>query len=193
MLRLAGETRGDWIVEVLADIPALLLDHAHCEKKAASTALSLIFRYPEYVNFVRPLSELAREELRHFEQVLTLMEQRDVEFVRQVPSAYAKHLLKHCRKDEPQRMLDFMIMASLIEARSCERMKILSEHLIDKDPKLAQFYKGLLACEARHHQIYLDLVQGIFPKEEIQQRLEEMAAIEQEVLQVSGTPARMHS
>lgn len=193
MLRLAGETREDWITEVLADIPALLLDHAHCEKKAASTALSLIFRYPEYAHFVRPLSELAREELRHFEQVLTLMEQRNVDFVRQIPSTYAKQLLTHCRKEEPQRMLDFMVMASLIEARSCERMKILSEHLRDIDPKLAQFYKGLLACEARHHQIYLDLIQDIVPKEEIQQRLEEMAAIEQEILQESGTPPRMHS
>ena len=193
MLRLAGDTRTDWIGEVLVDLPALLLDHAHCEKKAASSALSLIFRYPEQAHFVRPLSELAREELRHFEQVLTLMEKRGVEFVRQVPSPYAKQLLKLCRKDEPQRMLDFMIMASLIEARSCERMKILSEHLHEIDPKLAQFYKGLLACEARHHQIYLDLIQDIYPRDEIQKRLEEMALLEHEILTLSGQPARMHS
>ena len=112
VLRLAGETREDWIQEVLADIPSLLLDHAHCEKKAASTAISFIFRYPEYAHFVRPLSELAREELRHFEQVLTYMDEREIPFVRQIPSTYAKELMKICRKDEPYRMLDLMVAAS---------------------------------------------------------------------------------
>ena len=119
-----------------------LLDHAHCEKKAASTAVSFIFRYPEFAHIIRPLSELAREELRHFEQVLTFMDRRNVDFVRQIPSEYAKKLMKHCRNDEPERMLDLMICASLIEARSCERMSILAEALVDIDPKLAQFYRG---------------------------------------------------
>ena len=121
------------------------------------------------------------------------MERRGIQFVRQVPSTYAKKLLKLCRKDEPQRMLDFMIMASLIEARSCERMRILSEHLIEQDPKLAQFYRGLLACEARHHQIYLDLIQDIFPKDVVQSRLEEMAAAEQAIVDIPSELPRMHS
>ena len=148
MLRLAGTTRDTWIIEALENMSDVLLDHAHCEKKAASTAVSFIFRYPEYAHIIRPLSELAREELRHFEQVLTIMEQRGIEFVRQIPSEYAKKLMKYCLKDEPERMLDLMICASLIEARSCERMGILAGALVDIDPKLAKFYRGLLACEA---------------------------------------------
>ena len=75
--------------------------------------------------------------------------------------------MKHCRNDEPERMLDLMICASLIEARSCERMSILAEALVDVDPKLAQFYRGLLACEARHHQIYIDMLQEIYDKDVI--------------------------
>ncbi len=193
MLRLAGETRPEWITEALSDLPAVLLDHAHCEKKAASTAVSFIFRYPEFVHMIRPLSELAREELRHFEQVLTFMERRNVEFVRQVPSTYAKRLMKHCRNDEPERMLDLMICASLIEARSCERMRILSEALVERDAKLAQFYRGLLACEARHHQIYLDLLQPVFDKAIIAERLAFLSQKEQEIVDIPGELPRMHS
>lgn len=193
MLRLHSDTRENWITEVLQDIPALLLDHAHCEKKAASTAISFLFRYPEHANFMTPLSELAREELRHFEQVLVMMEQRGIAFERQVPSTYAKNLVAKCRRDEPDRMMDLMICASLIEARSCERMKILSEGLLEIDPKLAQFYKGLLACEARHHQIYVDLLGMVFDKDLIENRLEELAKWEKSLLTEDNLPARMHS
>ena len=193
MLRLAGKTRNTWIDEAMENLSDVLLDHAHCEKKAASTAVSFIFRYPEYAHIIRPLSELAREELRHFEQVLTFMEKRDIEFVRQVPSEYAKKLMKHCRNDEPDRMLDLMICASLIEARSCERMSILATALIDVDPKLAQFYRGLLACEARHHQIYIDMLQEIYEKDVIAARLEFLAQKEQEIVDQAGPLARMHS
>lgn len=193
MLRLAGKTRDTWITEAMNNLPDVLLDHAHCEKKAASTAVSFIFRYPEYSHIIRPLSELAREELRHFEQVLTFMEKRDIEFVRQVPSEYAKKLMKHCRNDEPERMLDLMICASLIEARSCERMGLMAEALLDIDPKLAQFYRGLLACEARHHQIYIDMLQEIYDKDVILSRLEFLSHKEQEIVDIAGPLPRMHS
>ena len=193
MLRLAGQTRGTWIDEALDNLSEVLLDHAHCEKKAASTAVSFIFRYPEYAHIIRPLSELAREELRHFEQVLTFMEKRNVDFVRQIPSEYAKKLMKHCRNDEPERMLDLMICASLIEARSCERMSLLAEALVDVDAKLAQFYRGLLACEARHHQVYIDMLQNIYPKEVIYERLEYLAKQEQAIVDEPGKLPRMHS
>lgn len=193
MLRLAGETRADWIVEVMQDLPSLLVDHAHCEKKAASMALSFMFRYVEHYHCLQPLSELAREELRHFEQVLLLLEQRGIAFERQFPANYAGELMKHCAKEEPQRMMDLFLCASLIEARSCERMKILSEYLREQDPKLAQFYKGLLACEARHHQIYITMLQEIYPKEDIEQRLTVLAQIEHNILQPQQQPPRMHS
>ena len=193
MLRLAGKTRDTWIAEALENLSEVLLDHAHCEKKAASTAVSFIFRYPEYSHVIRPLSELAREELRHFEQVLTFMEKRDIDFVRQIPSEYAKKLMKHCRNDEPERMLDLMICASLIEARSCERMSILAEALVDVDAKLAQFYRGLLACEARHHQVYIDMLQEIYAKEDISERLAYLAEKEQAIVDEPGPLTRMHS
>lgn len=193
MLRLAGNTRETWRKEALEHFEDVLLDHAHCEKKAASSAISFLFRYPEYPQFMKPLSELAREELRHFEQVLQKLEERGWAFKRQVPSEYAKKLVKNARNHEPHKMLDLLICASLIEARSCERMKILSEILLEKDPSIAQFYRGLLACEARHHEIYLDLAETVFPREEIEERVRELAIIEVQLLQNEPEHVRMHS
>lgn len=193
MLRLQSQTRTDWVHQALENLDDILIDHAHCEKKAASSALNFIFRYPEHLHFMQPLSELAREELRHFEQVLQVLEERKVVFGRQKPSRYAGKLVTEVRRDEPERMMDMMICASLIEARSCERMKILSEGLHDIDPKLARFYRGLLACEARHHQIYLDLLSSLYPRVDIQQRFDELAAHEAKVLETPGEDPRFHS
>ena len=142
---------------------------------------------------MKPLSELAREELRHFEQVLQIMNQKEIPFKRQKPSTYAGRLVKVVRRDEPERMLDIMICAALIEARSCERMKILSEGLRDIDPSLAQFYRGLLACEARHHQIYIDILDGIYDKDLVRQRLDEIAKHEAGVLSEPDEFPRLHS
>ena len=191
MLRLKKETRADWISQAMPQINEILLDHAHCEKKAASMALHLMFRYPEYPQLMLPLSELAREELRHFEQVFAVMEERNIRFRRQRPSTYAGRLVSVVRKDEPHRMLDLMICACLIEARSCERMKILSETLTD--PKLARLYRGLLACEARHHQVYIDMLETIYPREEIMERLEELATHESNVLDAPDDFVRLHT
>lgn len=191
MLRLQKKTRDDWAEQALAAMGEILLDHAHCEKKAASMALNLMFRYPEHPQLMQPLSELAREELRHFEQVLSMMKERDIPFRRQRPSTYAGRLVSIVRKDEPQRMLDLMLCACLIEARSCERMKILSETLTD--PKLARLYKGLLACEARHHQVYIDMLETIFPRTEIEDRLKEISAHESHVLETPDDFVRLHA
>jgi tRNA-(ms[2]io[6]A)-hydroxylase len=191
MLRLKKESRKDWIGQAMTHIDEILLDHAHCEKKAASMALNLMFRYPEYPQLMQPLSELAREELRHFEQVFSVMEERNILFRRQRPSTYAGRLVSIVRKDEPQRMLDLMLCACLIEARSCERMKILSENLTDF--KLARLYKGLLACEARHHQVYIDMLETIFERDEITVRLEEISTHESEVLDTPDDFVRLHT
>jgi tRNA 2-(methylsulfanyl)-N6-isopentenyladenosine37 hydroxylase len=193
MLRLSSVTRRDWVSGALDHLDEILLDHAHCEKKAASMAINLLFRYPEHRRLMQPLSELAREELRHFEQVLAVMEDRGISFRRQRPSTYAGRLVSAARKDEPERMLDIMLCAALIEARSCERMRILSDGLAPTDPSLAQFYRGLLACEARHHQIYIDLLDGIFPRAQVDSRLTELAAHEAAVLQEADPFHRMHS
>ncbi len=193
MLRLLGNTEKNWGEKALKNFEDVLLDHAHCEKKAASTAISFLFRYPEYPQFMKPLSELAREELRHFEQVLQRLEERGWTFKRQVPSEYAKRLVKHARNHEPHKMLDLLICSSLIEARSCERMKILSEVFVNEDPSIAQFYRGLLACEARHHESYLDLAATIFSRQEIEERVKELAVVEYQIIQEDSEHIRMHS
>ena len=190
---LSAISSDKWIKMAIENPIEILIDHAHCEKKAASMAVSFLFRYPEHAQIMKPLSELAREELRHFEQVLHIMNQKGIVFKRQKPSTYAGRLVKVVRRDEPERMLDIMICAGLIEARSCERMKILSEGLRVIDPSLAQFYRGLLACEARHHQIYIDMLDGIYEKDLVRQRLKEIAEHEADVLSKPDDFPRLHS
>tara|TARA_B100000530_G_scaffold312214_1_gene239743 strand:- start:259 stop:777 length:519 start_codon:yes stop_codon:yes gene_type:complete len=169
----------------------VLLDHAHCEKKAASTALNLIFRYQYRSDLMVPLSEIAREELGHFELVLKVLNVRGIPFDRQRPSTYAPKLFSAVRGQEPEHFVDTMICCALIEARSCERMKLLAETL--PDPKLAALYRGLLASEARHHQTYLDLAATQVPEDQVYARLDELAAHEATVLSVPGEDVRMHS
>ena len=191
MLRLTTPTRADWISEALSSMDEVLLDHAHCEKKAASTALNLIFRYQYRSDLMVPLSEIAREELGHFELVLKVLKSRDIPFDRQKPSRYAPKLFSVIRGQEPDHFVDTMICCALIEARSCERMKLLAESL--PDAKLAALYRGLLTSEARHHQTYLDLASTQIPEEQVYERLLVLSAHEAEVLSVPGEDVRMHS
>ncbi len=191
MLNLAAPTREDWLDEAAADMDTVLLDHAHCEKKAASTAMNLIFRYVEEPQLMAPLSALAREELAHFELLLKVLDRRGIPFRRIEPSPYAALLLKAVRKEEPLRLLDTLLCCSLIEARSCERMKLLAEHLTD--PELAGLYRSLLASEARHHHGYVELAMDRFGRAETRARLAELAAHEAAVLAEPGPALRMHS
>ena len=192
MLNLASDTEPGWVARVEERLDHLLLDHAHCEKKAASTAINLIFRYQTRPELMRPLSELAREELDHFERMLDVLEARDIPFEVLQPSPYAGELFKHVRHGEPLRLLDTLLVLSLIEARSCERMKRLSEEL--RDPELRALYKDLLASEARHHHGYVDLAGQFFGREVARARLKELAAAEADIL--AGAPrdvVRMHT
>jgi len=190
VLGLASATPKAWAVAHLDQMDEILLDHAHCEKKAASTALSLIFRYPHLPELMRPLSELAREELRHFELCLDLLAERGVAFRRIRPSLYASRLREACRQTEPERLMDTLLCCSLIEARSCERMKLLSEVLPEK---LATFYRGLLASEARHHTLYVRLARQYFDAEVVEQRLVELAQHEAKVLIEPSEDVRLHA
>ena len=169
---------------------AILLDHAHLEKKAASTALTLMFRNPDRSQLMRPLSELAREELRHFEAVLQVLETRGLTFRRQKPSAYAGRLLEVARSGEQERLMDTLLCCAFIEARSCERMKLLSEHL--PDAQLAGFYRGLLASEARHHRLYLDLAETVAPADAVRARRDVIGAHEAEVVRSMPFEPRLH-
>ena len=190
MLHLASKSSEQWLQAAQADLETLLIDHAHCEKKAASTAINLIFRYPDNHELARALSPLAREELEHFELVMDLLRRRGIEFGALAPSAYAGRLTKHIRRGEPHRFIDTMLCCSLIEARSCERMKLLSEHL--EDQELAAFYKDLLASEARHHGLYVNLATQAAPRATVEARLCELAKAEVEALEGQAGPLRMH-
>ncbi len=168
----------------------LLVDHANCEKKAASTALSLIFSYPEDMALTDRMSRLAREELRHFEQVQKLMQELAVPFVRLSPSRYAAGLRRAISRSEPARLLDLMLCGALIEARSCERFQGLA-------PLLAQplrgFYSGLAVSEARHQGLYLRLAEQRTGATDWCARLQELAAIESELVTSPDSQFRFHS
>jgi tRNA-(ms[2]io[6]A)-hydroxylase len=193
MLHLKSQTEEQWLARALSAMPEILLDHAHCEKKAASTALSLIFKYPERTNIVEPLSRLAREELAHFEEVLRCLSVRGINFRRQKPSPYAGKLMAIVRNKEPERMLDTFLACAFIEARSCERMKLLAGALEDRE--LAELYRGLLAAEARHHRLFVDLIlgTGVFDPQVVDSRLNEFAIHEAAVIADAPPEPRMHN
>ena len=189
-MNLASDTDPRWIDRALENIDELLVDHAHCEKKAAGMAVQLIFRYTQHAFLHEPLSRLAREELTHFEQVLLHLSVRGVEFRGLKPSPYAGRLRSEVRTFEPAHLVDTLLCCALIEARSCERFKILADAI--ENEELAAFYRGLLASEARHHQIYLDLAAQLVPENEVRSRLEVLADHEAAVLRDISERARMH-
>lgn len=191
MLSLAAPTDPSWTDRVLADLDELLLDHAHCEKKAAGMAMRLIFQYPEHQFLLAPLAALARDELRHFEQMLGVLTERGVSFRRQRPSPYAGRLKQNIRSNEPDRLIDTLLCCALIEARSCERMQLLAAALAD--PALAKLYDGLLASEARHHGIYLDLATRLAEPTLVRARLAELAQCEAAILSEPSKLSRMHT
>ena len=178
-----------WIDAVAADLPTLLIDHANCEKKAASTALNLIFRYVDKPELSMKLSKLAREELRHFEQVLNLLQKRNIEFEHVSASRYAAELRKGVRTSEPHRLVDMMIVSAIVEARSCERFEAVIPVL---DEELAQFYTSLLKSEARHFQVYLNFAKKYSP-EDIQPRVDFFLARDRELVESDDTEFRFHS
>lgn len=192
MLHLAAETDGgDWGPRAVAAMDEILLDHAHLEKKAAGTAVNLIFRYPDYPQLMAPLSRLAREELAHFEEVLRMLEARGLSFQRMKPAPYAGRLMTIVSAEEPDRLLDTLMVCAMIEARSCERMRILTEHL--PEGPLLRMYRGLLASEARHHRTYVDLAVEIFDEARVEARLLDVAGHEADVMKSAPKTPRLHN
>jgi len=185
-------TPDGWLDEAGARVPELLLDHANCELKAASTALGFLYRYPNRTELAQRMSRLAREELRHFEQVRSIMAEMQVPFERLTASRYAGGLRSAVREDEPYKLLDMLLVGALIEARSCERFARLAPTL---PPKLGRFYSGLLASEARHFEHYIAFAKsetGI-DNAEIDERLTELKAIEARLISDPDPQFRFHS
>jgi tRNA-(ms[2]io[6]A)-hydroxylase len=186
---LLAPTPAAWVTAAAARWRELLIDHANCEKKAASTALALMFAYPEDRELTLTLSRLAREELRHFEQVLSVMSAQGVGFVRQRPGRYAQKLRAALRTAEPQRKLDLLLMGALIEARSAERFRLLAAQL----PRpLVPLYARLAKSEARHFAQYRDLARAAAPRE-WRARLATLATLEAQLATGPDRTLRFHS
>ncbi len=182
-------TPQQWIENALAHQDTLLVDHAHCEKKAASTALSLMYRYVDNSELLNKMSRLAREELRHFEQVLAIMNRRGVTYCHLSPARYAAGLRQEVRTEDPGRLVDVLIVGAIIEARSCERFAALAPHL---DDKLADFYTGLLKSESRHYRDYLKLAEKAAGGP-LDERIRQFLDIEQQLIESPDTEFRFHS
>jgi len=187
---LPCRTPSQWVEAALKDQALMLIDHANCEKKAAATALSLMHRYLDNTVLLNKMSRLAREELRHFEQVLKIMESRGVSYQSVTASRYAAGLRELVRKKEPGRLVDTLLVGALIEARSCERFAALVPHL---DEELATFYGSLLRSESRHFRDYLALAMQVAGEQEVEDRLARFKTREAELIQTPDTEFRFHS
>ncbi|MEC7695861.1 MAG: tRNA-(ms[2]io[6]A)-hydroxylase [Planctomycetota bacterium] len=191
MLGLKSDTSMRWVQQVMNNLEEVLVDHAHCEKKAARTAMNLLCAYDTHADLCREMTLIIAEELEHFEQVCSLLARRGITFRRQQPSDYGKELNKLVRSEEPDRAVDRLLVAGLIEARSCERFAVLRDHL--EDSELTQFYGSLFESEARHHTTYLKLARTFASSEEVVSRLDALARAEQSILDRGSLLPRMHS
>jgi tRNA-(ms[2]io[6]A)-hydroxylase len=188
---LAAPSGSAWLKQALAHPDTVLIDHAHCERKAAGAALQLMFRYPSDGDLAAVLSPLAREELEHFELVQRLLIRRGIPLRPLAAPPYGAGLARLVQRQEPLRLLDSLLVAGLIEARSHERMALLAAH--SPDPELAALYGDLLASEARHFGLYWVLAERRFPRPQLISRLEELAQAEAALLTPLHPQPRMHS
>ena len=186
---LPCETPDAWLQEALAQQDLLLIDHANCEKKAAATAMHLMHRHTNKPSLLKKMSQLAREELLHFQQVVEILQERNIEYVRLSPSRYAAGLREFIGKQERQKLVDTLIVGAFIEARSCERFAKLAPLL---DARLQKFYGSLLKSEARHFQDYLALARK-YSVVDIAEKIAEIAAAEHRLISLPDSEFRFHS
>jgi tRNA-(ms[2]io[6]A)-hydroxylase len=179
-----------WLENALDNQTLMLIDHANCEKKAASTALNLIYRYTDNFELLNKMSRLAREEMRHFEQVIAIMKRRNIAYQHISASRYAAGMRELARPNDPGKLIDMLVIGAFIEARSCERFARLAPYL---DNELEQFYTSLLKSEGRHYQDYLKLAKKAAGDEDIQVRIDLFSQREQELIELPDTEFRFHS
>ncbi|MEP6546003.1 MAG: tRNA isopentenyl-2-thiomethyl-A-37 hydroxylase MiaE [Gammaproteobacteria bacterium] len=193
VLRVA--TPETWVHAACASTEVLLIDHANCEKKAASTALALMFAYAEDLELTDRMSRLAREELRHYEQVAKLIRTLQIKPQRLAPGRYAERLRRLVARSEPQREVDLMICGAIIEARSCERFAALGSAI---EAPLSVLFQGLHNAEARHYRVYLELARRAAKRAgtagaAFEARVEEFAALEAQLITLPDPVFRFHS
>ena len=191
MLHLHSASSERWLRQVEQDLSEILIDHAQCEQKAAATAMNLMFDYVENVELAREMMEIVTEELQHFQMVLDFIRGRGIRFYKSKPGTYGRKLKELVRRQEPGKAVDQLLIASLIEARSCERFVLLRDNL--HDAELCEFYGSLYESEARHHATYVRLAKHYATDKEVNDRLEELAAEEAAIIAVGCELPRIHS
>jgi tRNA-(ms[2]io[6]A)-hydroxylase len=188
---LKQPTSHAWIEMAIANLDTILLDHSHCERKAAGVALNLLCRYPSNTALVYKLTAIAQEELEHFDQVNRWLEKRGIALGPLAAPPYGAALKAQVRRHEPERLMDSLLISALIEARSHERLGLLAEHC--PDAALGRFYKGLMASEARHYGVYWTLATTYGDRPTVMARLEELATVESDILSTLHPEPRIHS
>jgi tRNA-(ms[2]io[6]A)-hydroxylase len=178
-----------WLESAPRHLDVLLIDHANCEKKAAGAAMNLMYRYIDKPALMGRMSRLAREELRHFEQLLAMLQRRGIDYVYVSSSRYAAKLRETVRTFEPARLMDILIVSAIVEARSCERFRRLTGIL---DDELADFYYSLVKSEARHADVYLDMARAV-STDGLEERLDHFLGVERTLIETPDPDFRFHS
>ena len=178
--QLASSTDPDWVKVILDNFDAFLIDHASCERKAMAYAMSVVVKYPDRTEILPDLLQVAQDELDHFREVLKLMNQRGLQMTPDEPDPYVNKLIKVCRHGRDERLLDRLLVASVIETRGAERFRIIAEAL--EDPKLKEFYRDLWATEARHGDVFKMMAMNYFDVSEIESRNKEVIEAEAEII-----------
>lgn len=190
MLCLKQKTNAAWIQSALMNLDSVLIDHAHCEKKAASTGLSLIASYPEKEELLFLMSDLVKEEISHFKSVIEILKKRNLSLIKDKGDHYVKKLLSTVNKNEPERLLDRLLTAAIIEARSCERLKLLADNL--NDNYLKKFYSALSYSEAAHYMAFVKLAKKYFDDNLVKARLDYLTDFEKYIVNSLPNHPLMH-
>lgn len=191
-MRLLSASPPEWLQAVLADFDAFLLDHAACERKASGTALAFVSHYPDRRELVEACSELAVEELGHFRRVVEWVLRRGLTLSPDARDAYARALARECRAGSGPYFLDRLLVASIIEARGCERLALVAS--AHPEEELRAFYRDLARSEARHQDLYVELARRYFDPEEVEARLDQLLMAESRILaRLPPRPALFHA
>jgi tRNA-(ms[2]io[6]A)-hydroxylase len=190
-LDLKFDTPKEWVDAVMNDFDSFLQDHADCERKASSMAMSFVAKCPDKTRIIPALIETALEELEHFQQVYSIMEKRGIQLKSEMPEdLYIKQLLALCRSKPVERLLDRMLLASVIECRGTERFRLVADAL--KDDELKKFYKMLWASEAKHGNIFVKMALEYYDKNQVYKRLEELVIEEARICKALPIKSALH-
>lgn len=192
MFRLRLRTDPYWAALAASDPEEILSDHAWCEQKAAATALSLINHYPDSPELVDAMTELAREELEHFARVIAMMRRRGLSLRPQRKDQYVNELMawRHKGGDAAVRLRDHLLVGAMIEARSCDRFRVLSENVAD--PELKNFYRELMESEAGHYTVFITLARGLTGRTATDERWNELLEFEAGIIEKYSKGVAVH-